>query len=155
MKMNRTRPTRKPTKQRVSPILILCLQEWTNVTGNKGKATDTSGTIIAAVPVVREAKSDDAQLTGVENDFDADPTGVELEEMEVSTDSYGKAYDAVPQEQGNKIEVYGLRQQGPTDSMVFVEKVFVENNIEKYKIQVPTSMANNAWICLLGLSTGI
>ena len=134
--MNRTRPTSKPTKQRVSPILIPCLREWMDVTGNKREATDVSGMMVAAVPVVREFKLGDAQLTGVENDFDAKPTGVELEELEVATDSYGKAYDAVPQEQGNKIEVYGLGQQGPTESMVFVE-----NDIEKYKIQVPTSMA--------------
>ena len=94
--MNSTRPTSKPAKQRVSPILIPCLPEWTDVMGNKGKATDASGTIIAVVPVLREVKSGDAQLTGVDNDFDAKPTGVELEELEVAIDSYGKAYDAVP-----------------------------------------------------------
>ena len=33
------------------------------------------------------------------------------------TGAYGKAYDAVPQEQGNKIEVYGLRQQDPTEAL--------------------------------------
>ena len=56
--------------------------------------------------------------------------------MEVVSDPYGEAYDVVLQEQGNDIEVYGLGQQGPTESMVSVE-----NNIENYKIQVPMSMA--------------
>ena len=54
----------------------------------------------------------DAQLTGVDKYFDAKPTGVELE---VATGSYGKAYDAVPQEQGNKIKVYGLGHQDPIE----------------------------------------
>ena len=57
-------------------------------------------------------------------------------ELEVATNSYGEAYDVVPQEQGNKIAVYGLGQQGPTEGMVFVE-----NNIKKYRVQVPASMA--------------
>ena len=74
-----------------------------------------------------DIKLGDAQLTGVNKDFDAKPTGVELE---VATNSYGKAYEAV-QEQVNKIEVYGLRQKGPTEGMVFFE-----NNVKKYKIQV-------------------
>ena len=84
------------------------------------------------MPVVREVKLGDAQLTGVDNDFDAKPTGVELGEPECTTESYGKTYDAVPQEQGNKIQgktydavpqeqgnkiqVYGLGQQGPIET---------------------------------------
>ena len=75
-----------------------------------------SGKMVAAVPVVREVKSGDAQLTGVDNEFDAKPTGVELGEPECATDSYGNTYDAVPQEQGNKIQVYGLGQQGPIET---------------------------------------
>ena len=43
----------------------------------------------------------DAELTGVDMEFDAKPTGVE-----VDTGAYGEAYDTVPQEQGNKIEVW-------------------------------------------------
>ena len=82
VKMNRTRPTSKPAKQRVSPILIPCQREWTDVMGNNGKATDASGTMVAEAPVVREVKLGDAQLTGVDNDFDAEPTGVELGEPE-------------------------------------------------------------------------
>ena len=59
---------------------------------------------------------DKAQLTGVDTDPDAKPTGVE----EVAC-AYGKAYDAIFQKQGNKIEVYGLGQQ----CMVFVENKLV------------------------------
>ena len=59
----------------------------------------------------------DAQLTGVDKDFDAKPTGVELE---VATNSYGEAYVVVPQKQGKEIKVYGLGQQGSTEGMVFV-----------------------------------
>ena len=73
----------------------------------------------------------DAKFTGVEVD-----TGAYSETYDSVTDAYGKAYDAVPQEQGNKIEVYGLVQQGHTEGMMFVEK-----NIEKYRIQFPTSRA--------------
>ena len=81
--------------------------------------------------------SGNAKLPGVDTDFDAKPTGVEMD-----TGVYGKAYDAVPQEQGNKVEaydldkVYGLGKQSPTKGMVFVE-----NNIEKYRIKIPTSRA--------------
>jgi len=45
-----------------------------------------------------------AKHTGVDKDFDADPTGVEVdtgacgETYEAVTDAYNKAYDAVPQE---------------------------------------------------------
>ena len=43
-------------------------------------------------------------------DLDAEPTGVK-----VDTGAYGsKAYDTVPHDQGNKIKVYGLGQQVPT-----------------------------------------
>ena len=49
---------------------------------------------------------------------------------------YCEAYDAVSQEQGYKIEVHGLGQQGPTEGMVFVE-----NNSEKHRIQVSKSIA--------------
>ena len=47
--------------------------------------------------------------------FDAKST------VEVDAGAYRETYDAVPQEQGNKIEVYGLGQQG----MVFVENKLV------------------------------
>jgi hypothetical protein len=48
-----------------------------------------------------EVQSDDAELPGVDTDFDAEPTG-----LEVDTEAYGN----VPQE---KNKVYGLRQQDP------------------------------------------
>ena len=53
-------------------------------------------------------ESGDAELTGVDTDFDANPTGVKMD-----TGAYGEAYDAVPQKrnevyQGNKLAVYGL-----------------------------------------------
>jgi hypothetical protein len=52
----------------------------------------------------------DVEVTGVNKDLDAESTGVE-----VDTGAYGsKAYDAVPQDQGKKIKVYGLGQQVPT-----------------------------------------
>ena len=47
---------------------------------------------------------DTAQRTGVDTDHDAKTTGVEED-----TCTYGKPYDAVPQEQGNEIKVYGLK----------------------------------------------
>ena len=78
----------------------------------------------------------------MEKDLDAESTGVEVdtgaygETYDAATDAYGKAYGAVPQEQGNKIKVYGLGQQGQTGGMVFVEK-----DIKKYRIQFPTSRA--------------
>ncbi len=67
----------------------------------------------------------------MDKDLDALSTGVD-----VDTGAYGKAYDAVPQEQGNKIEVYSLGQKVHTECMVFVEK-----DIEQYRIQSPTSRA--------------
>ena len=82
---------------------------------------------------------------GVDKDFDANSTGVEVETgaygkiYDAVTDAYGKASDEVPQEQGNKIEVYGLGQKGLTEGMTFVK-----NDIEKYKIWVPTSMAQQS-----------
>ena len=85
---------------------------------------------IVKIPGV-DVKLGDAKFTGVDKDFDAESTGVE-----VDNGAHGKAYDAVPQEQGNKIVVYGLGQQGHTEGMVSVE-----NNIKKYRIQVPTSIA--------------
>ncbi len=52
----------------------------------------------------------DDEVTGVNKDLDAKSPGVE-----VDTGAYGsKAYDAVPQDQGNKIKVYGLGQQVST-----------------------------------------
>ena len=57
-----------------------------------------------------DVKYVNSKLPGVDMDFDAQPTGVEMD-----TGAYGKAYDAVPQEQGNKIEVYGLGKQDPTE----------------------------------------
>jgi hypothetical protein len=52
----------------------------------------------------------DVEVTGVGKDLDAESTGVK-----VDTGAYGsKAYDAVPQDQGNKIKVYGLGHQVPT-----------------------------------------
>jgi hypothetical protein len=48
-----------------------------------------------------DAQSGDAELPGVDTDFDAKPTGVE-----VDTEAYGY----VPQEQN---KVYGLGQQDP------------------------------------------
>ena len=52
----------------------------------------------------------DVEVTGVNKDLDAEPTGVK-----VDTGAYGReAYDAVPQDQGNKTKVYGLGQQVPT-----------------------------------------
>jgi hypothetical protein len=52
----------------------------------------------------------DVEVTGVNKDLDAESTG-----MEVDTGAYGsKAYNTVPQDQGNKIKVYGLVQQVPT-----------------------------------------
>ena len=58
-----------------------------------------------------DSPAGDAELPVVDTNFDAKPAGVD-----VNTDSYSKAYDAVPQEQnqvyqGN--EVYGLGQQDP------------------------------------------
>ena len=53
-----------------------------------------------------------AELTGVDTEFDAEPTGVQ-----VDTCAYGKAYDTVPKEQGNEIQVYGLGQQDPTEAL--------------------------------------
>ncbi len=51
----------------------------------------------------------DVEVTGVNKDLDAKSPGVE-----VDTGPYGsKAYDAVPQDQGKKIKVYGLGQQVP------------------------------------------
>ena len=47
---------------------------------------------------------DISQCTGVDTDHDAKPTGVEDD-----TCVYGEPYDAVPQEQGNEIKVYGLK----------------------------------------------
>ena len=91
---------------------------------------------IIKIPGV-DAESSNAKLPGMDTDFDAESTGVEMD-----TGAYGEAYEAVPQEQGNTVEVdgldkvYGLRQQSPTDGMVFVE-----NNIEKHRIQVSTSIA--------------
>ena len=91
---------------------------------------------IIEIPGV-DVGSGNAKLPGVDTDFDAKPTGVEMD-----TGTYGEAYDAFPQEQGNKVEVdgldkvYGLGQQSPTEGMVFVE-----NNIKKHKIHVPTSIA--------------
>jgi hypothetical protein len=96
---------------------------------------------IGEIPGV-DVELGDAKPTGVDKDFDAEPTGVEVDTgtygkaYDAVTGSYGEAYDAVPQEQGNKIEVYGLGQQGQTEGMVFVEK-----NTEKYRIQFPTSRA--------------
>ena len=54
----------------------------------------------------------DAELTGVEVD-----TGAFSDTYDAVTGANGKAYDAVPQEQGNKIEVYGLGQQDPTEAL--------------------------------------
>jgi hypothetical protein len=52
----------------------------------------------------------DVEFTGVGKDLDAEPTGVK-----VDTGAYSSmAYDAVPQDQGKKIKVYGLGQQVPT-----------------------------------------
>jgi len=46
----------------------------------------------------------------VGRDLDAEPTGVKMD-----TGAYGsEAYDTVPHDQGNKIKVYGLGQQVPT-----------------------------------------
>ena len=70
---------------------------------------------IVEIPRV-DVKLGDAEFTGVDKDFDAKSTGVE-----VDAGAYGETYDAVPQEQGNKIEVYDLGQQG----MVFVENKLV------------------------------
>ena len=113
---------------------------------------------IIKIPGV-DIESGDAQLTGVDKDFGPEPTGVELE---VATDSYGKAYAIAPCKQRNKIKVYSLGPQGPTEDNGLPEQiirnydnlldnglgqqategmVFVENDIEKNKIQVPTSMA--------------
>jgi len=49
--------------------------------------------------------ADTAQRTGVDMDHDAKPTGVKED-----TCTYGEPYNAVPQEQGNEIKVYGLGQ---------------------------------------------
>ena len=73
----------------------------------------------------------DVNFTGVEVD-----TGAYGETYDAATDAYNKAYDVVPQEQGNKIKVYGLEQQGQTEGMVFVEK-----DTKKYRIQFQMSRA--------------
>ena len=62
-------------------------------------------------------ESGNAKLPGVDMDFDAKPTGVEMD-----TGAYGEAYDAVPQEQGNKVKVDGLRQQDPTEAQSYKGK---------------------------------
>jgi hypothetical protein len=59
----------------------------------------------------------DTKLPGVDTDFDAEPTGVEMD-----TGAYGKAYDAVPQEQGNMVKVDGLGQQDPTKAQIYKGK---------------------------------
>ena len=45
----------KPAKQMVYPMLFLCLREWTDETDDKGKATDSLGAMVAAVPRERAA----------------------------------------------------------------------------------------------------
>ena len=57
---------------------------------------------IVKIPGV-DIKLGDAKLTGVGKDSNAKPTGVE-----VDTGAHSETYDAVPEEQSNKIEVYGL-----------------------------------------------
>jgi len=53
----------------------------------------------------------DVEVTGESKDLDAESTGVKVE-----TGAYGReAYDAVPQDQGNKTKVYGLGQQVPKE----------------------------------------
>ncbi len=53
----------------------------------------------------------DVENTGVNKDLDAESTGVK-----VDTGAYvSVAYDAVPQDQGIKTKVYGLRQQVPKE----------------------------------------
>ena len=120
--------------------------------GNKGKATDALGTMVAAVPVVREVKSGDAQLTGVDNDFDSKPTEVELEEMEVATDSsYGKAYDAVPQEQGNTIEVcMALDKKVILKEWFFLRRCLLRTTLRSIRSKYQRQWRNNDWISLLG-----
>ena len=104
---------------------------------------------IVEIPGV-DVELGNVKFTGVDNDLDAKSTGVEVdtgangETYDAATDAYGKAYDTVPQEQGNKIKVYGLKQQGHSEGMVFVE-----NNIEKYRIQFPKSRAQH---CLKSLT---
>jgi hypothetical protein len=54
----------------------------------------------------------DVEVTGVDKDLDAEPTGVKVD----TGVAYGReAYDAVPQDQGNKTKVYGLGQQVPKE----------------------------------------
>ena len=87
---------------------------------------DALSTMVAAAPVVREVKLGDAkftgvkkaELTGVDTDYDAEPTvGVE-----VDTGAYGEAYDSVPQKQGRNVEVNGLGQQNPTGAQSYKGK---------------------------------
>ena len=76
---------------------------------------------IIEIPGV-DVESGNAKLPGVDTDFDAEPTGVEMD-----TGAYGgKSYDAVPQEQGNKIMVYGLGQQDPTKALTLT---WVKHNV--------------------------
>ncbi len=59
----------------------------------------------------------DVEVTGVGKDLDAESTGVKVDTGAYGSKAYGsKAYDAVPQDQGNKIKVYGLGQQVPTQA---------------------------------------
>ena len=59
-----------------------------------------------------DIESSDVEFTGVGKDLDAESTGVA-----VDTGAYGsESYDAVPHDQGNKIKVYGLGQQVPTQA---------------------------------------
>ena len=99
-------------------------------------ATNASKDSCVKYPIVEipgvDVESGDAKPTGVNKDFGAKPTGVELD-----TGAYNEAYDAaVPQEQGSEIELYGLGHQG-----LIKGRVFVENNINKYRIQILTSIA--------------
>jgi hypothetical protein len=71
-----------------------------------------------------DVQSGDAELSGVDTDFDAKPTGVE-----VDTEAYGN----VPQEQN---KVYGLGQQDPI--RVLTETPKLRTNYCSHWIQQPS-----------------
>ena len=70
-----------------------------------------------------DVDSGEVTFPGVDQDFDTKPTGVELE-----TGAYNEVYDAVPQKQGNEIDVYGLGQQDPTEAPILKLVMLVKLN---------------------------
>jgi hypothetical protein len=94
-----------------------CVATYTadEIPGVEVTAVNVSNNSSVTYPIVEIPGVDvelDVEVTGVNKDLDAEPTGVVVD----TGVAYGReAYDAVPQDQGNKTKVYGLGQQVPKE----------------------------------------